>query len=127
MLQNQRSSTTCSALTLWMAYKRSLPHGCTCGNVRVKTTGALYRLLLYLRKDVGRTRKTVGILVFSILYAVGGSRLHWLDGQQAAKFEVLNHGEFLQTLEMEGWEGEKTGTVLLKLVKFRITKKCARQ
>lgn len=27
------------------------------------------------------------------------SGLYWLDGQQAAKFEVLYHWEFLQTLE----------------------------
>lgn len=91
--------------------------------MRVKTTGALYLLLLYLRKDVGG-QENCWDFGLSIVYAVRGSRLHWLDGQQAAEFEVLNHREFLQTLEMER---EKTGTVLLKLVKFRITKKCTRQ
>lgn len=30
------------------------------------------------------------------------SRLRWLDGQQAAEFEVLNHRKLLQTLETGG-------------------------
>lgn len=82
----------------------------TCGNVRVKTTGALYLILLYLCKDVGG-QENCRDFGLSIVCAVGGSRLHWLDGQQAAEFEVLNHWEFLQTLEIEGWEREKTRTV----------------
>lgn len=35
------------------------------------------------------------------------SRFGGLDGQQAAKLEVLNHGELLQTLEREEKRREK--------------------
>lgn len=35
------------------------------------------------------------------------SRLRWLDGQQAAEFEVLNHRKLLQTLETGGQKRQK--------------------
>lgn len=38
--------------------------------------------------------------VLSITWAVRTLGLHWLDGQQTAEFEVLNHRELLQTLDV---------------------------
>lgn len=69
-----------------------------CQLVWVKTTGALYLLLLYLRKDV-RVKENSWDFGLSTECTAWASRFCWLDGQQAAKLEVLNDRKLLQTLE----------------------------
>lgn len=65
-----------------------------------------FLLLFFLHMRMPEEGKTVGsncwdFGLFHHAHDVpsGDSRLHWLNGEQATKFKVLDHGEFLQTLE----------------------------
>lgn len=61
--------------------------------------------VVFARED-GRGRENCWDFGISIVCVAWASRLCWLDGQQATEFEVLNHRELLQTLEMGGEKRE---------------------
>ncbi len=62
-----------------------------------RTTCGWFLLLVFEREDL-RERENCWDFGRSTVYAASASRLRWLDGQQAAKFEVLDHRKLLQTL-----------------------------
>lgn len=72
----------------------------------------LFLLWMYLQEKEEEKEKVSGFGSFLCMNS-STSGLDWLDGQQAAKLEVLDHWELLQTLD--GRE-QKRGQVTTKVI-----------
>lgn len=72
----------------------------------------LFLLCIYLQEKAEEKEKLSGFRYFLCMNS-SMSGLYWLDGQQAAKLEVLYHWELLQTLDERE---QKRGQVITKLI-----------